>query len=165
MANAVGYGDMYPRTLPGRILAFSLCIWGVFMTSLVVVTLTNMVSLTSSELKALRLYENIELKITVEFNARKCIFHFFRCLYYMKRNDPKSEKKAFQQLKLFSEFMAKFKKSKGEAGTSKHSLMDKGDLVAMTENLKKGLVRIVNNQTKIKDFNDRNIQKIDKYFE
>ena len=42
----VGYGDMYPRTLPGRIMAFILCVWGVFITSLIVVTLTNYVTLT-----------------------------------------------------------------------------------------------------------------------
>jgi Ion channel len=35
----VGYGDSFPYTLPGRIISFFCCVWGVFLISLMVLTL------------------------------------------------------------------------------------------------------------------------------
>ena len=37
----VGYGDIFPMTNPGRLIAFFICIWGVSLVSMMVVALTN----------------------------------------------------------------------------------------------------------------------------
>jgi hypothetical protein len=37
----VGYGDMFPRTIFGRIVCMVLVIWGIFIVSIMVVVLTN----------------------------------------------------------------------------------------------------------------------------
>lgn len=47
----VGYGDFYPRTLLGRAVTFFICLWGVSIVSLMVVTLTNTLNMTASEEK------------------------------------------------------------------------------------------------------------------
>ena len=41
----VGFGDYYPITLPGRFIAFILCIWGVFVVSLIILILTFLLKL------------------------------------------------------------------------------------------------------------------------
>ncbi len=45
----VGYGDYYPRTLLGKITTLLVCIWGVFVVSLIVVTLTNILAMESGQ--------------------------------------------------------------------------------------------------------------------
>ena len=47
----VGYGDFFARTLPGRTLIFFVCFWGVFVVSMMVVTLTNILSMEIGETK------------------------------------------------------------------------------------------------------------------
>lgn len=44
----VGYGDLFPRTLIGRIVDTLLVIWGAFIVSLTVVLLTNTLNMDSS---------------------------------------------------------------------------------------------------------------------
>lgn len=57
---SVGYGDIYPKSLFGRITGVLISFWGVFITSFFVVTVTNMLMFSPSEEKAynllLRLY-------------------------------------------------------------------------------------------------------------
>ena len=47
----VGYGDYYPRTIAGRGVIFFTCIWGIFVVSMMVVTLTTALNLSSAERK------------------------------------------------------------------------------------------------------------------
>lgn len=37
----IGYGDYYPRTLPGRLVIIATAVFGVFLVSILVVALTN----------------------------------------------------------------------------------------------------------------------------
>jgi succinate-acetate transporter protein len=45
----VGYGDFYARTEIGRFVIFIVCIWGVFVVSLMVVTMTNILTMSGGE--------------------------------------------------------------------------------------------------------------------
>ena len=53
----VGYGDFYPSTVLGRVIAVISCLWGTFLISLMVVSLTITVEFTAQEQKA---YESIK---------------------------------------------------------------------------------------------------------
>jgi Ion channel len=55
----VGYGDYYPRTLTGRIIILFCSIYGVTIVSLIVVTLTNLLEMSSEESKAYLLLEKL----------------------------------------------------------------------------------------------------------
>lgn len=37
----VGYGDLFPKTLLGRVVCIMLVVWGIFVVSIMVVVLTN----------------------------------------------------------------------------------------------------------------------------
>lgn len=52
---STGYGDFYPKTFWGRIVGTSICFWGVLITSLIVVTVTNMLTFSPSEKKSFEL--------------------------------------------------------------------------------------------------------------
>ena len=45
----VGFGDFAPRTIPGRMLGFFICIYGVVGVSLMVLTLQNILTLSFRE--------------------------------------------------------------------------------------------------------------------
>ena len=49
----VGYGDLYPRTIFGRVIDVILVVWGTFIVSLMVVVLTNTLNMDQSEKRAL----------------------------------------------------------------------------------------------------------------
>jgi hypothetical protein len=57
----VGYGDSFPYTLPGRAISFLLCIWGVFLVSLMVLILFEMLQLSEAEKTALKVYQKLEI--------------------------------------------------------------------------------------------------------
>ena len=59
----VGYGDYYPQTHVGRLIAVVACLWGTFLISLMVVSLTNSVDFTPQEQKA---YDDIKREINEE---------------------------------------------------------------------------------------------------
>ena len=63
----VGYGDIYPKSIMGRMVGILVFFWGVFIVSFFVVTLNNMLTFSPNEEKSfnllLRLYYKMELKI------------------------------------------------------------------------------------------------------
>jgi Ion channel len=58
----VGYGDFFPRTLPGRILTFVLSIWGTLVISLMCVALSSYVNLAKNEAKAFYMIRMVRIK-------------------------------------------------------------------------------------------------------
>jgi len=48
----VGYGDFYPHTLFGQITCIIIAIWGTFVTSLLIMVVTNLFAFSSQEQKA-----------------------------------------------------------------------------------------------------------------
>ena len=155
---------MFPKTLPGRILAFFLCIWGVFITSLLVVTLTNFVTLSPSELKALKLNDKLFEKGQLRKHAGKSIFYFCRMILYIKKQDKASEKKGLQCLTLLMQSLAKFKKTKHMVEKSTGSMMNQSDLVSMIESLHKGMKKASDNQNKIIEMNEKCSEKVAEYY-
>lgn len=60
--STVGYGDITPKTIPGRILAFLLSIWGVFIISLVVLIFFNFMKLDDQEAMSLKVYDRMNYR-------------------------------------------------------------------------------------------------------
>lgn len=58
----VGYGDFYPRTLIGRIVDVFLIVWGSVIVSLIIVVLTNSLTMDMSERRALTVLNRLDLK-------------------------------------------------------------------------------------------------------
>eukprot|EP01017_Pseudomicrothorax_dubius_P019658 TRINITY_DN2158_c0_g1_i3.p1 TRINITY_DN2158_c0_g1~~TRINITY_DN2158_c0_g1_i3.p1 ORF type:complete len:275 (+),score=81.80 TRINITY_DN2158_c0_g1_i3:816-1640(+) len=81
----VGYGDFYARTDFGRIVAFLVCIWGVFVVSLMVVTLTNVLNMGALELKAYSVIERLEMKHTMRTAAREVVDQALRMTVRSRR--------------------------------------------------------------------------------
>lgn len=58
----VGYGDFYVRTDLGRLVIFFVCIFGVTIISVMVVTLTNSLVVNTHEGKAITVLQRLELR-------------------------------------------------------------------------------------------------------
>jgi len=58
----VGYGDLYPVTVGGRIMGVIICIWGLFLTSFFTVTLTNYLQFKQGQSKAYILLQRLYYK-------------------------------------------------------------------------------------------------------
>lgn len=69
----VGYGDMSPITLPGRFLSFLMCIWGVFLVSMMVLTLLQMLRLSEEEELAVSVYKTLEIKEDLKKSSARII--------------------------------------------------------------------------------------------
>lgn len=155
---------MFPRTIPGRVISFVLCIWGVFITSLFVVTLTNYITLSQAEFKALKLYEKLEARENMEYHAGKAIYHFCRMLVSMKKLDTVSEQRSITALKQMMVHISEFKKCKSVTQSSTQGMMNKSDLVSMVENLHKSINKIKANQKKFMEFNESTSKRISEFY-
>lgn len=58
----VGYGGFYPKSEPSRLIGVLLAFWGVYLTSLFVVTLTNALNWDESERRSYFLIDSLEQK-------------------------------------------------------------------------------------------------------
>ena len=75
----IGYGDIYPITFCGRMVAIVACVWGIFILSLFVVSLNNITQLSKEEHFA---YEDIiredKKKATLHKDAAKIVVTLFK---------------------------------------------------------------------------------------
>lgn len=58
----VGYGDMYPTSIPGRFCGFVVCIWGVLVVSMMVVAVNNTVDLELGEDKSFLILRRLRFR-------------------------------------------------------------------------------------------------------
>jgi hypothetical protein len=108
----VGYGDYYPQTHFGRAIAVVACLWGTFLISLMVVSLTNSVDFTPQEEKA---YDEIK-KDDMYFTLRSKALNMIRDLHTLKNYlENAEEDSSFRETKdheiFFRLRLMKYKKS------------------------------------------------------
>jgi len=58
----VGYGDFFPVSTMGRVVGIIVALWGMFLVSFFVVTLTNLLEFTEGELKSFKILTRLALK-------------------------------------------------------------------------------------------------------
>lgn len=87
----VGYGDVYPRTVMGRIITFIVAVYGSAVVSLMVSFVTQELQLSLGELKAYAVINRLELKQQLKQKSAEIINKFgkFLSLSLRKEKTPK----------------------------------------------------------------------------
>ena len=81
----VGYGDFFPRTHIGRMIIVIACFWGVFLISMMVVTLTESSEFTKSESRAFEILSRLNRKEEAKKTAAKAIYVALKTNLYMNK--------------------------------------------------------------------------------
>lgn len=89
----VGYGDSFPYTLPGRAISFLLCIWGVFLVSLMVLILFEMLQLSEAEKTALKVYQKLEIQQELLDASSQVVQSVFFMIKEMRKKEGKSNQR------------------------------------------------------------------------
>lgn len=80
----VGYGDIYPKTTPGRLIGVVVALWGLFLVSIFTVTLSNLFTFTNGEEKAFKLGERLKMKDILRVSAANVLGSSFRSMKVRK---------------------------------------------------------------------------------
>jgi len=99
----VGYGDFYPKTTAGRVIAVLACFAGQFFVSLIVTTITNMVEFSDPQSRAYKKMKSLDLKMRLEV-ARSNMIKFFY-LYYKDRQRNRDPEYVETYNKYYTKFM------------------------------------------------------------
>ena len=97
----VGYGDFYPRTHVGRIMAIFSCLIGQFIVSALVVALQNFVSLSTDEERAYSHLKHIMYQDEMKVKAANVIRAALRLSRHKKKMAKKKGLRIVQVLSLF----------------------------------------------------------------
>jgi hypothetical protein len=76
----VGYGDVYPKSYGGRLLGAFMCLWGVLLTSLFVVTISDFLEFEHSEKNSFILIQRLVYREELRESASKVI----ESMYFLK---------------------------------------------------------------------------------
>jgi hypothetical protein len=121
----VGYGDYYPQTYLGRTIAVIACLWGTFLISLMVVSLTISVEFTSQEEQA---YEEIKKEL-LYVDLKKKGIHMMKCLNHLKNicsieggvyDNPEINRKFRKALREYQKSLKEFRKLRKDILNKEH---------------------------------------------
>lgn len=88
----VGYGDFFPSTFLGRIIGIMACICGVFLISMLIVAISNLLDLTPIEENVFKIIQRIKLTKQKDDIAAKFVTRYIKLLRKLKRNNQKVTK-------------------------------------------------------------------------
>jgi len=109
----IGYGDYYPKTMSGRIVAFVLCVWGVIVVSLMVVSLSNYVLYDNNQKQADFMMKKLKMKEEVRDCAARLIGITWRVFYWHSKDNSFSRNiKFWQNVRKFRLAFMKLKQAK-----------------------------------------------------
>lgn len=98
----VGFGDYYPSSIIGRIIGIISCFNGVFLISMLVATITNVLNLSSHEQNVYMILEKVNLESEKLDVAKGLIAKYFNIIRKAKKEDAKSfeaDKDALRKMK------------------------------------------------------------------
>jgi potassium intermediate/small conductance calcium-activated channel subfamily N protein 2 len=88
--STVGYGDFFPKTHMGRFVGVMICLWGVVVVSIFVVTITNMLSFDPTEEKTYSLLQRLSYKEELKRQATKVLAAAYKGRSILKKNSKNS---------------------------------------------------------------------------
>lgn len=86
----VGYGDFFPKTTCGRIVGVFICLWGVVVVSIFVVTITNMLAFDPTEEKTYSLLQRLSYKEELKKQATYVLAAAYKGRSILKKNSKTS---------------------------------------------------------------------------
>eukprot|EP01017_Pseudomicrothorax_dubius_P003470 TRINITY_DN10502_c0_g2_i1.p1 TRINITY_DN10502_c0_g2~~TRINITY_DN10502_c0_g2_i1.p1 ORF type:complete len:478 (+),score=74.84 TRINITY_DN10502_c0_g2_i1:51-1484(+) len=92
----IGYGDYFPRTMYGRLVATCTGVWGIFLTSILVTALMNNLRLEPSEAKAFTIMERKQTKEEMQKLSAKVICKATALQQAKRRGDEISQKETIE---------------------------------------------------------------------
>jgi hypothetical protein len=105
----IGYGDFYPTTQLGRIIAFFSCLWGILLESLLVVAISNAIKLNQKEELAYNEVEKSLEETVYKKKALNLIYEFY-ISHIICDDYKKSQNNNFRNNKLKDELQAQKKR-------------------------------------------------------
>ena len=103
----MGYGDFYPTTILGRTILFMVCIWGICLLSLMVITITNLLSLNPLENKAMNLILRLSKRQNLKAKAAEILTLTAKFSLHLKRNNDET----IDRKKLTKNFVSSLRKN------------------------------------------------------
>jgi hypothetical protein len=88
--STVGYGDFFPKTTLGRLVGVIICLWGVVVVSIFVVTVTNMLSFDPTEEKTYSLLQRLSYKEQLKRKATFVLASAYKGRSILKKNSKNS---------------------------------------------------------------------------
>lgn len=82
----VGYGDITPRTMLGKIVAFFACVVGILVTSLTISSITGQLNLSNSEELAYGLISKLELNRIMNLNSTSMVYYILKLRSLLKKS-------------------------------------------------------------------------------
>ena len=113
----IGYGDLVVKTNEGRIIGMLLSFFGIFVSSMMIISINKKLEMTPSEVNSFVIINKIFYNEKVE-NAAKKVIYFISKIVNNRKSNPKVYKKSFILLKKvltdFSEAYIEMKNFSGE---------------------------------------------------
>jgi hypothetical protein len=103
----VGYGDFYPKSNPSRIVGILCSFYGVYLVSLFVIALDNLLYFDQSEERSYELISRLEDKEVLKLEAINVITSAYRHKK-AKGNHPDNKRMILSKLKVFRKYLMNF---------------------------------------------------------
>lgn len=107
--STVGYGDYYAVTLPGRVIAFAVCLWGVVTVAVMILFVSRLLKFGSGEDNALAILQRLEFKEEMRAAAANVLTTGLRYCLAAKRH-PETLPKYRHLIGKFRRFVSEFEK-------------------------------------------------------
>jgi hypothetical protein len=88
--STVGYGDFFPKTSMGRFVGVIICLWGVVVVSIFVVTVTNMLAFDPTQEKTYSLLQRLSYKEELKKQATRVLAAAYKGRSILKKNSKNS---------------------------------------------------------------------------
>lgn len=98
--SSAGYGDIYPKTFFGRIVGMLICFWGVFIISIFVVTVTDLLEFSLSENKSFEFLMKMLNKTQLKKGAVELI-QSANIQKKLLKQEPRNDKKILSSFRHF----------------------------------------------------------------
>ena len=160
----VGYGDFYPQTHMGRFVVVIACFCGVFLVSMMVVTLTESSEFSKSERRAYEILSRLKAKDESKHYAERVVKESV-LLWTFKRHKAKKDKLQLKYMQMIN-VLKRFKEKQEEWQTYEapteemlRQLTEKIDVdLEELKSLIASLIEIEQRLKKVEDFQEKSLE-------